>query len=110
VSGASEAPDANNTEGREMKTINTEELGTIWTAKGGDSLTGVELGGSVRLASAHRRIRGIYIGRSWYLHGTAGTLNWTDGEIGESHDLCVQFLQDRGYKCVDEFAGDYEKS
>jgi hypothetical protein len=90
-----------------MTSQKTRELGTIWDAARGDDLSEVDLGSPVQLASAHRRYRGAYLGRSWYLLGPKGMLSWEHTGDGALED-CREYLRTAGYK-PDEFEDEWAR-
>jgi hypothetical protein len=86
----------------------TQEIGTIWEVAHGDDLSEVNLGDTVQLRSAHRRRRGIYLGRSWYVQGERGLLSWEDTGDSALND-CREYLKAAGYKPTDEFEDEWTR-
>lgn len=75
---------------------------------------GWELPTTITLCSAHRRQRGVYLGRTWYLQCAGLTPKNTidmvsfDGVLNDENLARAQaFLTAHGYRCTDEFNGDY---
>jgi hypothetical protein len=87
----------------------------------GDDFTvpaGYSLPPELLLRSAHRRIRGCYVGRVWYLQSwgraPAATIDFV--RFDDDHDLgddgarrAEAFLSHHGYVCVDDAVGLYRR-
>ncbi len=83
-----------------MTATTINEIGTLYLASAGDDLSGIDLGGNVKMCSAYRRYAGVCLGRSYYLQGD-GMLTFTDDEIERSYDLCAEYLRSQGYTTTD---------
>ncbi len=91
-----------------MTRTDATQIGTIYIAAIGDDLSAVDLGDDVRLGAAHRRHRGSYVGRAWYLQSERGMLSFE--ETGDAAlAACEQFLADHGYRPTDDFAEWYTR-